>query len=34
MAMASLAHIYDNGAVGVPADPVLARQWAERTDHH
>ncbi len=34
MAMASLVHIYDNGAVGVPADPVLAREWAERADHH
>lgn len=32
MAMKSLSHIYEKGLDGVKADPVLARQWADRAD--
>jgi TPR repeat protein len=29
LAMASLAHIYEHGAIGVPADPARARAWSD-----
>ncbi len=32
LATASLARIYEHGAIGVPADPALARAWAQTAD--